>query len=244
MRCRLSTITLKAVAPAGSGAAGRARRLEPGSELVARLVSAPPNGGRGLISLAGMMLEAQLPAGLLPGQKLHLRVVEARPGQLRVRIVTQPPRPEEATESVTKLAGELAARGDGALLRAALHFADGSPLWLPGGVAAQIHVDPEARGGGRAEGPARGPAGEAGFILHSPELGAIEVRLRMAEGGVQRDGRDGAGRRRQARRRRPARPGRRARAGHGPPGRRDGRAARSRRRPPRRRREGAFDGYA
>jgi Flagellar hook-length control protein FliK len=177
-----TTITLKAVAPAGT-APRVGHRLEPGSDLVARLISAPANGGRGLISLAGMMLEAQLPSGLLPGQKLHLKVVEATPEQLRVRIVPQTAEADEVTDTVTKLAGELAARGDGALLRAALHFADGAPLWLPGGVAAQIHIDPDAQGevGG---GGARGPAGEAGFVLHSPELGAIEVRLRMAEGAV------------------------------------------------------------
>ena len=177
------TITLKAVTPAGS-APQAGPRLEPGSDLVARLISAPANGGRGLISLAGMMLEAQLPSGLLPGQKLHLKVVEATPAQLRVRIVTQAGEADEITDTVTKLAGELAARGDGALLRAALHFADGSPLWLPGGVAAQIHIDPEAEGEEGPNGPSRGAAGEAGFVLHSPELGAIEVRLRMAEGGV------------------------------------------------------------
>jgi hypothetical protein len=177
------TITLKAVTPAGS-APQVGPRLEPGADLVARLISAPVNGGRGMISLAGMMLEAQLPSGLLPGQKLHLKVVEATPAQLRVRIVTQTAEADEITDTVTKVAGELAARGDGALLRAALHFTDGSPLWLPGGVAAQIHVDPDAHGEGDGEGPARGPAGEAGFVLHSPDLGAIEVRLRMAEGAV------------------------------------------------------------
>jgi hypothetical protein len=177
------TITLKAVAPAGT-APRVGPRLEPGSDLVARLISAPANGGRGLISMAGMMLEAQLPAGLLPGQKLHLKVVEARPEQLRVKIVAQTAEADEATDTVTKLAGELAARGDGALLRAALHFADGSPLWLAGGVAAQIHIDPQAEGEEGDERSGRGPAGEAGFVLHSPELGAIEVRLRMAEGAV------------------------------------------------------------
>ena len=103
---------------------------------------------------------------------------------LRVRIVTHAAEADETTDTVTKLAGELAARGDGALLRAALHFADGSPLWLAGGVAAQIHIDPEAEGDAGAEGPSRGKAGEAGFVLHSPELGAIELRLRMAEGAV------------------------------------------------------------
>ncbi len=178
-----TTITLKAVAPAGA-APRVGPRLEPGSELVARLVSAPANGGRGLISLAGMMLEAQLPAGLLAGQKLHLRVVEARPEQLRVRIVTPAGEADETAETVTRLAGELAARGDGALLRAALHLADGSPLWLAGGVAAQIHIDPEAERETDGEGAARGPAGEAGFVLHSPDLGAVEVRLRMVEGAV------------------------------------------------------------
>jgi hypothetical protein len=51
----------------------------------------------------------------------------------------------------------LALRGDGELLRAALGPA-GGPLWLRDG--------------------------EAAFTLHSPHLGAVEVRIRLDAGGV------------------------------------------------------------
>jgi hypothetical protein len=79
------------------------------------------------------------------------------------------------------VAGELALRGDPDLLRAALALADGT-LWLPGGAAASVTVDPDAAGttGGSPE----CEGGEAAFTLHCPQLGAIEVRLHVGPGGV------------------------------------------------------------
>jgi len=79
------------------------------------------------------------------------------------------------------VAGELALRGDPDLLRAALALADGT-LWLPGGAAASVTVDPDA--GGTGGGSPKGEGGEAGFTLHCPQLGAIEVRLHVGPGGV------------------------------------------------------------
>ena len=178
------TITLRAISPAGS-APQVGPRLEPGAELVARLISAPENGGRGLIALAGLVLEAQLPAGLVPGQRLRLAVVHARPEELRVRVLHESTGADTERRTAGRLAGALAAHGDGTLLKVALHLADGAPLWLPGGVAAQVRVEPDA---GEGEDPVvsgHGPDGEAAFVLHSPDLGAIEVRLRMAGGSVQ-----------------------------------------------------------
>jgi hypothetical protein len=52
---------------------------------------------------------------------------------------------------------------------------------LPGGGAVQLTIDADdasPEGGG-------GSAGEAAFVLHDPVLGAIEVRLALAPGGVQ-----------------------------------------------------------
>jgi len=132
-------------------------RLEPGARVVARLVTAPPAGGRGLISLAGHLLEARLPPGLQPDSTLPLEVVRADPAQVVVRIVPQ------------------AAGSD----PAAAQPAPGT-FWLPGGTAVQLAIDPD-RGSPGAGG---GAAGEAAFVLHDPVLGAIEVRLRLAPGGV------------------------------------------------------------
>jgi flagellar hook-length control protein FliK len=85
-----------------------------------------------------------------------------------------------ATSTLSQAAGQLAVSGDGELLRAALALAGQEPLWLPDGGAANVQVQPDKQ----PSGGQRGAAVEAAFVLHSPELGAIEVRLRMADGGV------------------------------------------------------------
>jgi hypothetical protein len=77
------------------------------------------------------------------------------------------------------LAGRLALRGDGEVLRAALGLA-GGPLWLPGAAAATVTVEPDSGQDGASE----EGGGEAAFTLHSPHLGAVEVRIRLDAGGV------------------------------------------------------------
>jgi hypothetical protein len=174
----LQQITLRgATADPASGA--RPLPLAEGKDLVARVVSAPPGGGRGLISLAGVILEARVPAGLAGGQVLHLRVARADAQELVVRIVRDGgEHPDEA--ATARIAGQLALRGDGDLLRAALGLAGGT-LWLPGGAAATMTIEPDADDGAAS---GRSSGGEAAFTLHCPQLGAVEVRLRMAAGGV------------------------------------------------------------
>jgi hypothetical protein len=174
----LAQITLKGAAAADPAAGARPLALAAGKDLVARVVSAPAAGGRGLISLAGVILEARVPAGLAAGEMLHLRVSRADAQEIVVRIVRDGSgHPDEA--ATAHIAGQLALRGDGDLLRVALGLADGT-LWLPGGAAATMTVEPDADGG---DGPGAG-GGEAAFTLHCPRLGAVEVRLRMAAGGV------------------------------------------------------------
>jgi hypothetical protein len=156
----VQSVTLKAVAGA-LGDAARTLALEPGAELVARVVAAPAGGGRGTISLAGALLQARLPAGVEAGQTLKLTVVRLDQTQLLVRIQHQSPAEQMATSALGQAAGQLAVSGNGELLRAALALAGQEPLWLPDGGAADVQVKPD-----------------------SPDLGAIEVRLRMADGGV------------------------------------------------------------
>ncbi len=175
----LEQITLKgaAVDPA-SGA--RPLTLAAGKELVARVVSAPPAGGRGLITLAGVVLEARVPAGLAAGQTLSLRVVRADARELVVRIQPQAADGKD-DQDVARLAGQLALRGDGELLRAALGLAEGV-LWLPGGAAASVTIEPDC---GRQSAGEEGSGGEAVFTLHHPNVGAVEVRLRLDAAGVE-----------------------------------------------------------
>ena len=151
----VSQITLRLAAAESREAAPL--RLEPGAQVVARLVSAPAAGGRGLISLAGHLLEARLPSGLQAGSTLPLEVVRADPAQVVVRIVPQAPGSDQAAAQAVP-----------------------GTIWLPGGAAVQLSVDPDD-GSPESRGDA---AGEAAFVLHDPVLGAIEVRLRLAPGGV------------------------------------------------------------
>jgi len=172
----LQSVTLR-VASGELAQAARTLAVEPGSELVARVVATGPQAGRGTIALAGMTLPARLPAEVQAGQTLRLQVVHVDPNQLTVRI-RAPAGGVDAT--LAQAAGSMAVSGDGDLTAAALALAGGQPLWLPDGGAATVAVAPDGESGGGG----RGPGGVAAFVLHSPALGAIEVRLTMAAGSV------------------------------------------------------------
>jgi hypothetical protein len=150
--------------------------LRAGAEAVVRVVQAPQDGGKGLVTLAGRLLEARLPPGLAPGQTVPVKVVDANADQvlLRVRDDAQGPPPERTAHA----AGALAVSGDPDLVKAAAVLAPPElALPLPNGDALELAVEPDAedeQGGGTGEGGA-----EAAFVLHSAELGPIEVRLRL-----------------------------------------------------------------
>jgi len=175
----VQSITLK-VASGELAQVARTLALEPGSELVARVVATGPRATRGTIALAGMTMPVRLPADVRAGETLRLQVVRIDPTQLTVRI--QPARSAAGAMDATlaQAAGRLAVSGEGDLTAAALALAGEQPLWLPDGGAATVAISPD---GESSAGP-RGPGGEAAFCLHSPALGAIEVRLTMAGGSV------------------------------------------------------------
>src|SRR5256885_12405454 len=82
----LEQITLKgAAADPASGA--RPLALTLGKELVARILMTPEGGGHGLISLAGIVLEARVPPGLEVGRTLRLQVTRADAEEVVVKIV-------------------------------------------------------------------------------------------------------------------------------------------------------------
>lgn len=149
--------------------------LRLGAEVVARVVSSPANGGRGLLALAGALVRAELPAGLQAGMRLPLVVDGADAGRVVLKVRREAAAAEEEGAAL-QLASALALRGDGDMLRAALALAGGA-LPLPGGRAATVEVDPDdSGGGGGAE------AASARLVLHSPTLGPIEIRLGLAAG--------------------------------------------------------------
>lgn len=159
--------------------AARGVALEPGAELVARVVAAADGGGRGTIALAGAVIPARLPRGVQAGQTLRLQVVRADPSEVVVRIRPEGDPAGRHAAAAAQVAGALAVSGDADALRAALALAGREPMWLPDGGAASVAVEADAAPSGR-----RAATGVAAFVLHSPALGAIEVRIALAPGGV------------------------------------------------------------
>jgi len=152
--------------------------LRDGAEVVLRVLAAPPGGGRGLISLAGRRLAADLPPGLVAGQKLTVSVEAESAERVLLRIVrgTQ----ERGPDALSRLAAALASSGDSELVRVALALAGpGGAVPLPGGGEVSLQVDPD-------EGDGSGPAGSSRAVvtLHSRELGAIEIGLVLTPAGV------------------------------------------------------------
>ncbi|MGO9751595.1 MAG: hypothetical protein ACLP8S_22775 [Solirubrobacteraceae bacterium] len=64
-------------------------RLSVGRMLAARVASVEA-GGRGTISLAGALLDADLPAGLVPGQEIRLQVRELTPERVVLALHERP----------------------------------------------------------------------------------------------------------------------------------------------------------
>jgi hypothetical protein len=149
-------------------------RLRLGAEVAARVVEAAGPDGRGLLSLAGALVRAKLPAGLAAGEKLRLRVAGQEGEQIVLRRIAEE---EPAARGVPASAvAELAQRGDGEALRAAVALA-GGPIPLPGGRVLVVEPEPD-------DTPAAADAdgGSVRVVLHTPALGALELRLDLRAG--------------------------------------------------------------
>jgi hypothetical protein len=98
-------------------------KLSVGRMLTARVADVQANG-RGTISLAGTLLEAELPKELAAGQTIHLQVRELTPEKVVLALTERPPVLEQPV-----------------------------PMPLPGGglLAVQQHPESEAHGGSQGE---------------------------------------------------------------------------------------------
>ena len=170
---------------AAAGALLEALELAPGTELAVRVHEAPaaPGGGRGVISLAGLLLSARLPEGVSPGQRLLVRVVGGTHDEVTLRI--QQDEAAVAASSpgaLARAAGALATSGDGQLVQVAVALQpQGLALPLGNGDVLALSFPPvgEEDGDADSDGSAES-GGEAAFVLHSAALGPIAVRLRLA----------------------------------------------------------------
>jgi hypothetical protein len=124
--------------------------LKPGTFVSARVLDART------LSIAGVRLGAQLPAGLVEGQALRLRVEEASTDRVHLRIVDNAAQAQAAeAQQVPASAYQVA---------------------LPGGVLARIHVEEREPDGGRG-GSGAGAARSVVVRYDSPTLGRLDVRL-------------------------------------------------------------------
>jgi hypothetical protein len=183
------TNVARQVAAAAAAELVEALEVAPGEELAVRVHAAPADGGRGVLSLAGRLIAAQLPAGLQEGQRLTVRVLESRPDEVVLRVLAHEQADAPAAGQLARAAGALAATGDPQLVRIAADLQPpGLALPLPNGDALELALprpgdeDEEDEHGGRT-----GGAAEASFVLHSALLGPIAVRLRLAGGLVGAD---------------------------------------------------------
>jgi hypothetical protein len=178
----ISTLTRASTA----GVLLQALEFAPGAELAVRVHEAPPGGGRGVISLAGMQLPAQLPEAVSAGQRLTVRVVAAAREEVTLRIQADADgEPAPPAGALARVAGALATSGDARLVQAAFTLQPPG-LGLPLGNGDVLALDVPVAGDedGPDDGREPGVEGEAAFVLHSAELGPIAVRLRLAGGAV------------------------------------------------------------
>ena len=145
-------------------------RLRLGAEVAARVVEAAGPDGRGLLSLAGAVVRAKLPPGLHAGQRLRLHVAGQDGDRLVLRRVAE--EKPAATGVPASVVADLAESGDGEQLRAALALA-GGPIALPGGRVLTVEPDAGEENAGRE----RPDEGSVRVVLHTPTLGALELRL-------------------------------------------------------------------
>jgi hypothetical protein len=129
-------------------------KLTVGRELMARVVDIEP-GGRGTLSLAGMLLEAEMPKELVAGQEIRLQVRELSADKVVLGLQTRPP----------ELAPAVAAP-------------------LPGGGTVHVRAKDEQEGG-PGGGAGGGSASHSLTITYdAPTLGAVDMHFVLEPGAL------------------------------------------------------------
>jgi hypothetical protein len=141
------------VSPIVTRSVGTDLPLPVGAVLGARVLSR--EGERGTLLLLGARLAAQLPEGVKEGDALRVRVQEASPDRLVLKVVDAPQAQPAQQAQLTAL----------------------PPLALPGGATARLFVEPDEEGDG-----ARGTGERPRTVyLHyeSPALGNVDIALTL-----------------------------------------------------------------
>jgi hypothetical protein len=151
-------------------------KIVPGRAVMARVVAADA-GGRGSLSIAGFLLDAELPTGVRAGDDLRLVVRDVNAERVLLSISEQHERPPgEAQAASTPAQAPLA------------HTQLGQPdvpppitVPLPGGGTLMV----TERDAGRDRGPAGG-GGSHGLTLRydAPALGGVDLRFQLDESAL------------------------------------------------------------
>jgi hypothetical protein len=152
-------------------------KIVPGRAVMARVVQAPP-GQKGSLSIAGYLLDAELPENVQAGQELRLVIRDVNAERVLLAITD----PHDADHAGSQAAGQtqqaqpsqpVHAQGPDPSLAAE------PPVPLPGGGEVQV-TERDAGGGG-------GQAGDRQNVLlryNAPALGSVDLRFQMDAGAL------------------------------------------------------------
>ena len=157
-------------------------KIVPGRAVMARVVQAPP-GQKGSLSIAGMLLDAELPENVQAGDDLRLVVRDVNAERVLLAI-TDPHERDQAQSAQQAPSTQEAQQGQQAQQA---HAPDPSliapggwgPVPLPGG--GQVQVTERDAGG------AGGQAGDRQNVLlryNAPALGSVDLRFQMDAGAL------------------------------------------------------------
>ena len=147
-------------------------KIVPGRAVMARVVQAPP-GQKGSLSIAGYLLDAELPENVQAGQDLRLVIRDVNPERVLLAI-TDPHQGDQTPQApAAEQAPPVQAQSPDPSLIAP------PPVPLPGGGNVQV-----------TERDAGSPGGQAGdrhnVLLHynAPALGSVDLRFQMDAGAL------------------------------------------------------------
>lgn len=147
-------------------------KIVPGRAVMARVVQAPA-GQRGSLSIAGYLLEAELPDNVRPGEDLRLVVREVSAERVLLAITDPHEGAQQQAEQAQQAQQAQAPSAPVPLPDPSLSAQP--PVPLPGGGSVQVaERDAGGRGGGRS-------ADRQNVLLRyaGPALGAVDLRFAM-----------------------------------------------------------------
>ena len=145
-------------------------KIVPGRAVMARVVAPQQPGGRGSLSIAGYLLDAELPDNVRAGDDLRLVVKDV--SAERVLLSITDPHAHDQSQQAQVQPVQAQALPDPSLAA--------QPVPLPGGGAIQV----AERDAGGAGSPRGGERHDVTLRYHAPALGAVDLRFQMDTGAL------------------------------------------------------------